>query len=433
MINPHVRAFLSDQKSIIDKSNQLQSAPVKRVVVILSASRSASSLLHYILRNVGPFLSLAGEHSHLYKVHGLLHSGQSDFNDGVYTSTAEKISDFTSSLLFDMTPSFSREMDVSGAHLARMARRLWFQWHEKLPSFSDVYHILHDLIRSNSAKCQQMSESDFTMLVVRTFLEGGFQLNPWYYDVPEVVVRTWFPGFPEPAGPPALDFVLEEPPFLEISSHPAPVTSAVEGSPLLLKSPLDSYRIPLLRVLFPEAHLVFIHLTRNPAGSVNGLIDGWLHRGFFSHRFLDGPQLNIDGYSDLPWGRQWWNFDLPPGWVDYIDRPLEEVCAYQWAAANRHILSRTRDCPGSSYLRVKAEDILAGGDARDIALRQILQIAQVAPMASLDVPDRRIMSTAPPRPGRWQERARRILPSLTAEPVRSVSSEMGYHDPRTWI
>jgi hypothetical protein len=164
-------------------------------------------------------------------------------------------------------------------------------------------------------------------------------LNPYFYDVDPELIRARFPGETVPLGPPNEASVIEEPPFVCESPWDCALDGGDPGRPLLLKSPSNAYRLDFLRALFPSAELTVIHLIRDPAASVTGLMSGWLHHGFFKHRMPMGA-LDIERYAhpDQPWTAAWWKFDLPPGWTQYARRPLEEVCAYQWTSANEHIL-----------------------------------------------------------------------------------------------
>ena len=140
-----------------------------------------------------------------------------------------------------------------------------------------------------------------------------------------------------PQDRPDPSYCLEEPPFVVPTPRRLPTADELRRTPLLLKAPLDAYRLDVLRAVFPLARFTVVHLTRAPAASINGLYDGWLDRGFFSHRFPD--RLAIPDYSDTAdWARSWWNFDLPPGWQEYTTRPLAEVCALQWRSVHEHIL-----------------------------------------------------------------------------------------------
>jgi hypothetical protein len=193
------------------------------------------------------------------------------------------------------------------------------------------------------------------------------------------------------------------------------------GRPLLLKASMDAYRIPFLRRLFPDARLRIIHLTRNPAAAINGLIDGWLHHGFFSHNLAGRAVLTIDGYAGW-WAGSWWNFDLPPGWRCLVRQPLASVCAAQWAAAHNAILA---GLPGqdTQIARVRAEDVL-NARRRRRTITQLLEFCAVRPAAPPRA--RVVLATDDPKPARWHARAVQ-LESVLADPViRECSGRLGY-------
>jgi hypothetical protein len=146
-------------------------------------------------------------------------------------------------------------------------------------------------------------------------------------------VRGAFPGLEPPSGPPGRH-IVEMPPFVLVGPWRRPDTSALSSAPLVLTTPRNAFRLPLFESLFPEARLDVLHLTRNPAAAVNGLVGAWCHRGFFNCAVGgdgSGP-LRITGYSDVypDWGTTWWNVDFWPGWEEFSDESLVRVCAEQW-------------------------------------------------------------------------------------------------------
>ncbi|MYM71693.1 hypothetical protein GTP56_05715, partial [Duganella sp. FT134W] len=136
---------------------------------------------------------------------------------------------------------------------------------------------------------------------------------------------------------------IEEPPFVLPSLTRRRYTADDAADKVLLfKTPADAYRPGLHRQLFPAAEVQYLHLTRGYAASVNGLLDGWLSpTGFFAHDMARaGVALAIGGYSErCGFGRRWWKFDLPPNWRQFIDAPLSEVCLNQWLSCHGHILA----------------------------------------------------------------------------------------------
>lgn len=96
-----------------------------------------------------------------------------------------------------------------------------------------------------------------------------------------------------------------------------PLTTFYKQPPVRLveKTPSNCFRVPLLARLWPNARFVFI--VRSPEPTISSLMEGW---------------RNWNGYDD---GVHKWTYLAPPAWKEYVDRPLNEICAWQWARANR--------------------------------------------------------------------------------------------------
>lgn len=187
---------------------------------------------------------------------------------------------------------------------------------------------------------------------------------------------------------------------------------------------------------FPNAEVRVVHLVRNPAAAVNGLIDGWHHHGFFSTP-VDVP-LSISGYTDRypDWGGRWWCFDLPPGWRDWATATLAEVCAFQWAASHRATIE-TVSRLGLDYHRLPFEALVASPASRREVLGRLARWLGADAEAFAGAANRAlpvVMPTAPPRPGRWRDRMDELAPVLAEDEVRALAVELGYQaDPATWL
>ena len=106
--------------------------------------------------------------------------------------------------------------------------------------------------------------------------------------------------------------------------------------------------------MFPDAH--FVYLYRDGRSNVSSLIDGWENHGHFGlTQFLgESPvPVAIDG------GRfREWSFFLPPGWRDYNNATLEQVCAFQWMKANEMALEARSLVPAAQWTEIRYEDLL---------------------------------------------------------------------------
>ena len=119
---------------------------------------------------------------------------------------------------------------------------------------------------------------------------------------------------------------------------------------LLEKTVSNSLRITYVDNVFDDARFIFA--VRDGRNSVNSLIQAWRHPDrFFTY---DVPtKLRMPGYS-----HNRWKFVLPPGWREYTDRPLAEVCAFQWRACNEAMLAETaKERFNGRVLRVRLEDL----------------------------------------------------------------------------
>ena len=193
---------------------------------------------------------------------------------------------------------------------------------------------------------------------------------------------------------------------------------------VLDKTCINVMRVPYLYRLFPQARFVYIH--RDGRDNVSSLMDGWLHDSHFALSKVLGPlpcAVNIDGgtFKD-------WSFLLPPGWRDYNDAPLEEVCAHQWVMANRLALDASREIPAEQWIRLRYEDIF---DRPVEMFREVFDRLELPfdeavrrRCATLDTRPTSIVKGAPKKE-KWKERhaakIERILPRIAPLMV-----ELGY-------
>jgi hypothetical protein len=416
---------------------------VRHVVVLASSSRGGSSVMAEILRNsrnmlhfraeVNPFLALAG--------YAWPESGVGDDSLG-----AEDLGDPTSleQLLAHDIGGHTGTLpgpDAVYAFAQELHWRLSLQWPVEhfepgwvLEQVQDTLQVLEG--KHGWARGTFPEAGRFHALFLSRIRRRHPAVNPWYYDLPPQLIREHCPGC-SPCDAPPSPVVLEEPPFVTVSPWSPATAQQLASLPVVVKTPSNAYRLPFLQALFPNARIRVLHLTRNAAASVNGLVDGWRFRGFFAHR-SDLP-LDIAGYSDHfpPWAQHWWKFDLPPGWRAWTRQALVEVCGFQWRSAHRATLDwvRAQDADsltlrfehvvGHHPQRIEAFERLADwlGLPGDPTLQRLVE-AGLPP----------IMATSRPRHRRWYDRAALLEPVLVREETRAIMEELGYAaDPATWL
>ncbi len=370
------------------------------VVLIVSSSRGGSSIVAEALRHHEGLAHLPGEVNPLFRPIGLAWPDSGTGSDALDERHAPEAA---RAAVWAAAGGFAA---VDAASLARLCHaRLEMQW--------PALDIPLDAVSRAIEGLEGASPEALTAALVARLHASFPALDPGWYDL----------GVP-PRAPPNPTTVVEEPPFILFSGWaPRP------GAPLILKSPSNAYRLPFLRRAFPDLRIV--HLTRNPAAAVNGLIDGWLHPGFHAHA-VGG--LEIGGYSDrVAGGERWWKFDLPPGWREWTGAPLAEVAAFQWRSAHAHALGWRAQNPDVPTLHVRFEDFVR--DAEATVDRVCSWIGVDATPALRDHVRRGLsprMATARPRQRRWHARHADLAPVLARRDVQEVAAALGYSDVEEW-
>jgi len=348
--------------------------------------------------------------------------------------TADEVNDNADAWLSEQVGHPADALTDEPRFALELAERLTLQWPSVVVTVEQVAGWMRDTLAELGG-----TFSDAALFHAR-FLARVHRhdprVNPYYYDLPGALVAAHCPEAPPPCGPPSEDFI-EEPPFVCVRPWRSATAEEMASMPLVIKTPSNVYRLDALRALFPAARLRIVHLVRNPAGSINGLIDGWLHHGFFSHQV--DLRLGIRGYSDRfpEWGGSWWKFDLPPGWESCRKASLVEVCAYQWRAAHEAILSFLERNPDISSECLRFEDLVGSAMRRGQAASAI--------GAWMGLPDDDaclrtlreglppVMATTAPRRRRWEQRASELLPVLQHPDVMEMVERLGYaDDPAAW-
>jgi hypothetical protein len=211
-----------------------------------------------------------------------------------------------------------------------------------------------------------------------------------------------YDGADDPTRPP---LKIEEPPYI----RPAPCDKpdGLAGKTVLLKTPQHTYR-RWIADLFPNADFKTLHLYRNPAASVNGLIDGWLHQHFTSHE--GGP-----AFAD------WWSFDIPLAPLRMHDMSLPQIALTQWAKANEYALRREPDWS------LPFEHVLSSPTG---AIRRICSTFGIKLPKDSTLPQ--TMSTAPPDPDRWRKREGLIKNICQRPRVQRIVDQLPYMNDEPW-
>ena len=363
------------------------------VLLIATAPRGGSSLLFDILRHHEETCSLDGEHDRWFMLNGVCYPAlESDVVPADFDSfDREKV-------LTDLLAEVGAT-ERSGDRVHRVDNTL-----VRLPLQFPDRELPYEQIREQLLDGASLDE----------ILEG-FGIPTLQYD--EYADRD--------ADSPFETETIEDRPFVTSHRHKRGLGADDFERTLVLKASGDAYRLPWIREqLFPETDVRLVHLTRNPAASINGLYDGWrLNRGFQTY---DVGLLDLDGYDG-----SLWCYDLPPGWE--TEGRLIDVCLLQWTKAHRHVLDG-RDAY-EDVLRVRFEDLLT--DTRS-TVREIVEFAELveSPLLSeyVEAPAK-VMTTKEPRRARWRDREDLVGSALDRAngTYTEVTEELGYTEESEWI
>ncbi|MGH8864027.1 MAG: sulfotransferase [Burkholderiales bacterium] len=112
---------------------------------------------------------------------------------------------------------------------------------------------------------------------------------------------------------------------------------------LLEKTPKNALRVPFLLQVFPDALFIFLH--RDPRPNLGSMMEAWRSGGWVMYRRL--PEWDGD-----------WSLLLPPGYGRLRGRPLEEIVAFQWQAANATILGDLETLARDRWTITRYEDLI---------------------------------------------------------------------------
>lgn len=394
---------------------------IKRVAVMLSSSRSGSSLIKHVLAAHPDIASMDGEISPYL---ALTKNGYGFNSDSDAIGKLVNKSELIDNLFDDLTLP-SQELPPLLQLKGRWVNRMIMQFPSLFIQEKELRLLMESLDEAllSAQNCQtEKEEKDLQKII----LSKVFSKTPWrinYYDDQQYQIGA----------DSNLHFdeliKIEEPPFVLPKLYRRQFCNAdVENKVLLFKTPSDVYRIGMYEQLFPNAEIKYIHLSRGYAQSVNGLMDGWLSPlGFFSHDLQhSGTALEIRAYSDcVSFGKHWWKFDLPPNWREFRTARLEEVCLNQWISAHRSILAS-----GLPTLRLSFEEFISAPALEVKKVTDYLGLQEMQTLPALPI----TMATDTPQSGRWKKREQQLLALGERPQVGRMMEALGYPmQAKTWL
>jgi hypothetical protein len=180
--------------------------------------------------------------------------------------------------------------------------------------------------------------------------------------------------------------------------------------------------VAYLQALFPDAR--FVYVKRSPGDNVHSLIEGWGRPEEFATWSEELPaEVRIEG------GRyRRWCFFLFEGWREYLEQPIEEVCAAQYVAMNAAILEARAAVPAAQWAEIFYEDLVRDPVAAFRALWSVLGLCfgsrQEAHCRSvLGLPYNAFSEI---RLDKWKAKGNRARIERILPKVADVAGRMGY-------
>jgi hypothetical protein len=180
--------------------------------------------------------------------------------------------------------------------------------------------------------------------------------------------------------------------------------------------------VPYLHALFPDAR--FVYVKRSPGDNIHSLVEGWGHSDEFAHWSESLPaDVRIDGGK-----YRRWCFFLFEGWRDYLERPIEEVCAAQYVAMNEAILDARASIPASQWTEIVYEDLVRDPVAafRGVWAGLGLRFGPRQEAHCRNVLGRPYNAFSPIRLDKWKEQANRVRIERVLPVVQSTAWRVGY-------
>lgn len=185
------------------------------------------------------------------------------------------------------------------------------------------------------------------------------------------------------------------------------------------KNPRHCFRISFLNKLFPDCQ--FIYLTRDGRTNISSLIEGWKRPNNYKRIPNANLPLNIKGCNEKKW-----RYVLPPGWHNYINKPLEEVCAFQWVSANKSAIDSLKNIENERIFRTTYEELTVNTEE---TIKSICDFTQIPYSKKLKTFSARppVVSTPKddkPKKDKWlknKELIERIYPM-----IEEMMGELGY-------
>lgn len=189
---------------------------------------------------------------------------------------------------------------------------------------------------------------------------------------------------------------------------------------LVEKTPKNCFRISFINKLFGDCKFIF--LKRDGRSNINSLIEGWKLNGKYIRMKDPAIKLNIKGFDG-----KGWNFVMPPGWENYVNKSLEEVCAFQWISSNKAAIEGLKEIEDKRKLSISYEELTEDTYSTIKQICDFIEIPFSSQLRNISYKPPEVNYVSRPQKEKWKKNAaliEKIYPQI--EPVMK---ELGYPSP----
>lgn len=186
---------------------------------------------------------------------------------------------------------------------------------------------------------------------------------------------------------------------------------------ILEKTPKNCFRISFINSLFEDCK--FIYLSRDGRANISSLIEGWKAVGKFIREETSHIHVDLKGYN----GKSW-KFVLPPGWEDYTDKSLEEVCAFQWISSNKAALEGLKQIEANRKKIISYEELIREPYNTTKNLCEFIEIPFSKTLRNITKNLPMVNVVSEPEQGKWRKNVNEIKNVYPV--IESMMKELGY-------
>ena len=129
--------------------------------------------------------------------------------------------------------------------------------------------------------------------------------------------------------------------------------------------------------------------------------------------------LDIKGYKG-----KGWNFVMPPAWEDYVNKSLEEVCAFQWISSNKEAIEGLKEIEGKRKLSISYEELTENTSTTIRTICDFIEIPFSPNLKEISDNPPRVNYVTKPQREKWRKNSH-LIENVYPQ-IEPIMKELGY-------